>query len=187
MDATTWIVLILVVIVLVALLLAVAATRRKRTAKVRERFGPEFDRAVQQHGKPGKARDHLESVAERRDSLVIRSLDPASRERYQERWTQIQADFVDRPGESVDAADALVGDVMRERGYPVEDFDSRSELIATDHPEVVQHYRSAHDALRRHHEEGETATTEELRRAMVHYRELVLLLVEDGSEPKHRA
>jgi hypothetical protein len=180
MNATIWVVIAIVVIALAGLLLAIAATRRRRTAQVRERFGPEFDRAVQQHGTRGKARDHLESVAERRDALRIRALDPQVRDRYRKRWTDIQADFVDRPGESVDAADALVVDVMRERGYPVEDFESRSELVAADHPDVVQHYRSAHDALRRHRDDSESATTEELRRAMVHYRELVEILVEDG-------
>jgi hypothetical protein len=185
MDTATWIVIVLVVLALVVLVLAIAAARRKRTARVRDRFGPEYDRAVEEHGNRGKARDHLESVAERRDSLKIRALDPQSRERYQQRWAAIQTDFVDRPGESVDAADTLVSDVMRERGYPVEDFDSRSELVAADHPKVVQHYRSAHDALRRHHDDADSATTEELRRAMVHYRELVDLLVEDGKAPRH--
>lgn len=185
MDTTAWVVIALVVLVVLALVLAVVITRRRRTAKVRERFGPEFDRVAEQQG-AGKATAHLESVAQRRDSLPIRALDAASRERYRGRWAEIQADFVDRPGEAVEAADALVVDVMRERGYPVEDFESSSELVAADHPDVVQHYRSAHDALRRHRAESDMATTEELRRAMVHYRELVDILVEDGAGPGSR-
>jgi hypothetical protein len=187
MDTSTWIVIAVVVVALVVLLLAVAATRRKRTARVKERFGPEYERAVDRHGDERAARDHLESVAERRDTLTIRPLAKESRERYLQQWQAVQADFVDRPGEAVDAADRLVTDVMRERGYPGEDFSTRSELMSADHPEVVEQYRAAHDARRRHHDEGDTATTEELRRAMVHYRELVTLLVEDEGQGRHRS
>jgi hypothetical protein len=181
MDATAWIVIILIVVVLVVLALAISAARKRRTQAVQERFGPEYDRAVAEHGDRATARDHLETVAERRDALEIRPLDPEARERYLDRWQALQADFVDHPGEAVDGANTLVDEVMRDRGYPVdEEFSSRAELIAADHPRVVESYRAAHDARRRHREAGETATTEELRRAMVHYRELVVLLVEDG-------
>jgi hypothetical protein len=198
MDATAWIVIILIIVVLVVLALAIASARRRRTQAVQERFGPEYDRAVAEHGDRATARDHLETVAERRDALEIRPLDPEARERYLDRWQTLQAEFVDRPGQSVDAANTLVNEVMRDRGYPVdEEFSSRAELIAADHPRVVENYRAAHDARRRHREAGESATTEELRRAMVHYRELVVLRVEDGGdrtlaegdathEPRHR-
>jgi hypothetical protein len=187
MDSTTWIVIAVVVLALVVLALAVLAARRKRTAQVRDRFGPEYDRTVEERGSKSAARSHLEGVADRRDRLDIRPLEAQSRERYLERWQSVQADFVDHPGEAVDAADRLVTDVMTERGYPGDDFATRSELMSADHPEVVEQYRAAHDARRRHHDEGATATTEELRRAMVHYRQLVTLLVEDGDrEARHR-
>jgi hypothetical protein len=188
MDATTWLVIALVIVVLAVLGVAIAATRRRRTAQVRERFGPEYDRAVETRGGPAAARDHLEEVAERRNALELRPLPAEDRERYVGRWQEVQADFVDHPGRAVDAADVLVIEVMRGRGYPVDDFDSRSELLAADHPAIVENYRAAHDARRRHHEEGDTATTEELRRAMVHYRELFAELLDDGTHvPRHSA
>lgn len=187
MDATTWTLIGLVLLLVVLVALAVLASRRRRTQRVRERFGPEYDRAVAEHGSERAAREHLEHVAERRAQLRIRRLPAETRERYLARWQAIQADFVDHPGEAVDAADQLVTEVMTERGYPGDDVTTRTELMAADHPEVVEQYRAAHDARRRHHEEGATATTEELRRAMVHYRELVTLLVEeDDREPRHR-
>lgn len=189
MDATTvWIIIAVVVVALVVLGVVYWMSRRKRTNEVRQRFGPEYDRQVQERGNKRAAEAHLQEVAERRDQLTIRPLSESSRQLYLQRWQAVQADFVDRPGEAVDAADRLVTDVMSERGYPGTDFESRSELMAADHPEVVDQYRRANDARRRHHDSDDSATTEELRRAMVHYRELVTLLVEDqGREGSHRA
>ncbi|MFP5335971.1 MAG: hypothetical protein ACLGIV_11745 [Actinomycetes bacterium] len=184
MDTWVWLVVVVVLLVLVGL--ALAGARRRRTARVRERFGPEYDRAVTEHGGARAARQHLEDVAERRDAAQVRPLDPASRERYLARWQQVQADFVDHPGEAVDDADRLVAEVMTERGYPVDEGVSRAELVAADHPEVAEQLRAAQDARRRYHEEDGAATTEELRRAMVHYRELVTLLVDEGHEARHR-
>jgi hypothetical protein len=95
----------------------------------------------------------------------------------------VQSEFVDRPGPAVDEADALVNDVMRERGYPVDDFDTRAEMVAADHPHVVEDYRHATDARRRYLDAGDTASTEELRRAMVHYRSLFERLVGGEETP----
>lgn len=187
MDTTTWIILAVVVLLLVALVAWLVARNRRRARQVRDRFGPEYDRAVGEYGSEHKARQHLSEVAGQRDAAQIRPLEPAARERYLARWQQIQADFVDRPGDAVDAADAMVAEIMDERGYPGHDFTSRAELMAAEHPQVVEHYRAAHDARRRHHESREVATTEELRRAIQHYHELVTLLVEAGRQPEHRA
>jgi FtsZ-interacting cell division protein ZipA len=187
MSTTVWIVIAIIVIALIVLGVGIWFTRRQRTEKVRERFGPEYDRLSEEHGASG-ARDRLEEVAERRDKLDVRPLSPAAREGYLQRWQAVQTDFVDRPGDAVNDANDLVNDVMRDRGYPVDEgFDSQAELISADHPDVVEQYRAAHDARRRYLDSGDSATTEELRRAMVHYRSLVSMLVEDGdNEPRHR-
>ena len=186
MDTTTWIILVVVVLLAVAVVAWLVA-RNRQARQVRDRFGPEYDHAVDEYGSDRQARAHLSEVAERRDAAQVRPLEPAARERYLARWQQIQADFVDRPGEAVDAADAMVAEIMDERGYPGHDFTSRVELMAADHPEVAERYRAAHDARRRHHDSGDVATTEELRRAIQHYHELVTLLVEGGRRPGHRA
>ena len=186
MDATaTWIIVAVVVLALLALA-AVLLMRRRKDAKdgehMRERFGPEYDRQVRERGGERAARQHLHDVEERRSRFDVKPLSEESRSRYLARWQAVQTDFVDRPGKAVDDAARLVDDVMDERGYPGGNEDERSELMAADHPQVVEQYRAANDARRRHHTSGDQATTEELRRAMVHYRELVTLLVEDGRQ-----
>jgi hypothetical protein len=184
MSTSTWILIgIAIVILLIVVGLLVARQRKDKTEQLRERFGPEYDRAVEEQGRERDAQKHLADVAERRDSLDIRPLEPASRERYLRRWDVVQSEFVDRPGPAVDEADALVNDVMRERGYPVDDFDTRAEMVAADHPHVVEDYRHATDARRRYLDAGDTASTEELRRAMVHYRSLFERLV-GGNEAR---
>jgi hypothetical protein len=104
--------------------------------------------------------------------LNIRQLEPTARDRYTRRWEAVQTEFVDRPGHALDDADRLVTDVMRDRGYPVADFDERAELVASDHPQIVEHYRAAHAARRNHHGRPGAVGTEELRQAFVHYRAL---------------
>ena len=59
---------------------------------------------------------------------------------------------------------------MEARGYPVGDFEQRTADISVEHPQVVEHYRAAHQIALRN-ERGE-ASTEDLRQALVHYRAL---------------
>lgn len=180
MDATGWIFIIIAVVVLLIVIgLVVARQRRESATELRERFGPEYDRTVEERGSEKQARQHLSDVRERREELDIRPLEPAARDRYQQRWDVVQTEFVDRPGPAVDQADAIVTDVMRERGYPVDDFDTRADMMSADHPHVVEDYRQATDARRRYHDSGADASTEELRRAMVHYRSLFERLLGD--------
>jgi hypothetical protein len=102
--------------------------------------------------------------------LDLKELDPATRERHMQSWSQTQARFVDAPAEAVRDADRLVGQVMTDRGYPMDNFEQRSADISVDHPDVVENYRAAHAiSLASDHEQ---ATTEDLRQAMVHYRSL---------------
>ena len=163
-------VLVAVLVVLVVVL-AVLLLRSRRSQRLQEDFGPEYERAVEERGDRRRAEAELAERRERRARLDIRPLDPGARERYSERWQAAQRRFVDKPIEAVGEADALVAAVMSERGYPVSDeFDQRAADISVDHPVVVEHYRAAHEISLRT-TAGE-ASTEDLRQAMVHFRAL---------------
>jgi len=150
--------------------------RKKTTAELRDRFGTEYDRAVQQHGSERKAEAKLTDRAARVELLRIRELDSMERERYVSQWQAVQSRFVDYPKGTVTEADELVCSLMKARGYPVADFDQRAADISVDHPRVVENYRLAHDiALRVGSSE---VTTEDLRAAMINYRSLFDELVQ---------
>lgn len=180
----------IVVVVIVLLLLAAAAyffMQNQRRSKLHQRFGPEYDRQVEGAENRAQAERHLTEVARKRDELEIRELDDAQRAVFAEQWQVVQARFVDEPAAAVDGAESLVDDVLRTRGYPADDFDAQTDLVAADHPEVVQHYRDAHDAHERHRSTGQT-DTEDLRQAFVHYRALFDSLVgreEQSAMPRH--
>ncbi|MGH3672115.1 MAG: hypothetical protein ACRDSH_16025 [Pseudonocardiaceae bacterium] len=181
MNTVGWIVLVIVVLAVIALVVVIS--RRRSRASLQKQFGPEYDRQVEAQGSERDAARHLRDVADRRDRLDIRQLDGAARDRYTQRWQSVQTDFVDRPGHALDEADRLVTDVMHDRGYPVEDFSERAEMIAADHPQVVEHYRAAHAARQRRLQSNgdrpDTADTEEVRQAFVHYRALFEELVQE--------
>ncbi len=179
---TVVLLIIIGIIVLAAIAFAVWDMRRRRRARLQERFGPEYEREVRARGSASDAERHLSDVADRRDRLEIRHLDSAARDRYTRRWQAVQSEFVDRPGPALDDADRLVTDVMHDRGYPVEDFGERAELVAADHPQVVEHYRAAHAARQAHHGHSDNSDTEELRQAFVHYRALFDELVQPGKQ-----
>lgn len=163
----------LAVVVVLIIVVGVALYMRKRkntTAGLRNRFGPEYDRAVKQHGSERKAEAKLTDRETRVEMLKIRDLDPAERERYLAQWQTVQSRFVDYPKGAVTEADELVCSLMQTRGYPVADFDQRAADISVDHPRVVENYRSAH-AVALQLGKGE-ASTEDLRTAMIHYRSL---------------
>jgi hypothetical protein len=173
MDTVIVVAIIIGIVVLAAVvLLSAGISRRRHRAHLRQRFGPEYERAVQARGSERDAERHLSDVANRRDQLDIRQLEPASRDLYTRRWEAVQAEFVDRPGHALDEADRLVTDVMRDRGYPVEEFSERTELVAADHPQVVEHYRAAHAVRYADHGHGGGSDTEDMRQAFVHYRAL---------------
>ena len=174
---TALILIVLVVLALIALGALFAAKRRKQRAGLQERFGPEYDRAVDEHGNRREAEHRLAEVASARDKAEIRDLDPQERAAYTQRWTDVQGAFVDDPVRATGEADQLVGEVMRDRGYPLDqlgDAGDAGDLVAADqHPELAAHYRSAHEIGQR----ASDATTEELRQAFVHYRALFLDLL----------
>lgn len=190
MDTKTIVILVIVVAVIVVALVMLASARRRRQAEQREelrtRFGPEFDRAVEEQGSERKAQSKLAGVAKTRDKLEIRQLDAAERDRYETDWMSVQAAFVDAPDAAVRDADRLVGAVMRDRGYPVDDFDTKADMVAADHPTIAQNYRAAH-AIRRRTDDGTGHNTDDLRQAFVHYRALFAELLADDTAGRHGA
>jgi hypothetical protein len=172
--------------ILIAVIVAVAViavisfvlARKRRSQQLRERFGPEYDRVVKKEGEVRRAEGVLEMRAKRREKFEIRPLSSANRADFAERWRVVQSQFVDDPKGSVSRADQLVSELMAALGYPMADFEQRVEDISVDHPIVVQNYRAAHD-IALQHSRGQ-ASTEDLRRAMVHYRSLFEELLSDS-------
>lgn len=169
MPEWVWVVIVVAVLVILALGVWVVMSRQRRE-HLRGRFGPEYDRAVSEHGSRRGAEAELARREEQRERLDIVALSPEARERHLESWRGVQTRFVDEPSQSVTEADRLVTDVMRERGYPMDEFDQRVADVSVDHPEVVEHYRAAHSIHLAN--EGGEASTEDLRQAVVHYRAL---------------
>lgn len=176
MDKTT--IIIIAVVLAVLVVAGFFLMRRRRTEELQSRFGPEYDRALKETGDKSKAETELQRREKRVEKLSIRPVDPAQRERFSAEWQRVQAEFVDNPENSVRDADILLQEVMRTRGYPVENFDQVAADVSVDHPTVVQHFRTAHDIARRH-SKGE-GNTEDLRNAMINYRALFEELVADS-------
>jgi len=170
-----------VVIIVIAALIVIGASvwffaRRRRSQQLRTHFGPEYDHAVRQLGSQTKAEDALAARQKRMERIPIHPLTPQVRDRFASRWHDVQARFVDDPAGAIRDADALVNEAMQARGYPMGEFEQRAENLSVDHPKVVRNYRAAHAiAVRR--ERGE-ATTEDLRHALVYYRDLFEELLE---------
>jgi hypothetical protein len=183
MDTWVWIVIGAIVVLVVAVVAAYVVRQQRRRAQLQETFGPEYERAVAREGDVRAGESDLIARRERRDKLDIRPLSPSSRDEYARSWEQTQARFVDDPADALRQADTLIIAVMQERGYPMDDFEQRADDISVDHPDVVQHYRSAHDVSTRvgDHRDMSTASsvsTEDMRQGFVHYRALFQQLLE---------
>jgi hypothetical protein len=165
--STGIIVAVIVVIIVVAAVAVVTQTRRRR---LRERFGPEYDRAVEDNTSRRKAESELTQRERRVKGLDIRPLNPVTRAKYIDQWTGIQEQFVDRPQEAVADAQLMVSTVMTERGYPTEDDGQVLADLSVEHAQTLDHYRAA-SAISDQGASG-AATTEDLRQAMIHYRVL---------------
>jgi hypothetical protein len=178
-----WVVIVVALVVVLALLLAAVRQRsaRRRTEHLQGQFGPEYDRVVEGSDDRGQAEAELAARQDRHEQFELRSLSSSARERYVESWRAAQAQFVDDPRTAVASADSMIQSVMRERGYPVEDFDQRVSDLSVDHPDVVEHYREGHRLAERSALGDDS--TEDLRNAMQHYRALFEELVDsNGSE-----
>jgi FtsZ-interacting cell division protein ZipA len=179
METWVWIVIAAAVVVAIVLLALWAANRKRRTTQLREGFGPEYDRTVEETGSRRKAESELTGREKRREELDIRPLAPGARDRFADRWRTVQERFVDDPDGALREAHELVVLVMAERGYPTDDFEQRAADVSVDHPHVVENYRAAHAISQR-----DDADTEEQRQAMKHYRSLFDELLE--AEPANR-
>jgi len=178
---------VVVVIVVVALLVIAGAILlpRMRSRRLQQQFGPEYGRTVDATGDRREAERDLAEREQRRSELQIRELDPGARNAFAQRWRSTQERFVDAPDQAVGDADGLVQEVMRERGYPVGDFDQQARDVSVDHAGVVSEYHAAHD-ISVLSGRGQ-ASTEQLREAMVHYRTLFAELLEGGDGASGRA
>ena len=172
METWEWIVLGACAAVLLVLALTFVRIRRRR-AHLKDRFGPEYDRAVSSNG-TGTAEKRLHEAEREQEELAIRALPNAARERYLDEWRQAEARFVSDPGDAARAAERLVERVLDERGYPVDDDEQRLALVAVDHPDVIERYRHGRAVIERDGSER----TEELRRAMVDFRSVLEELLE---------
>jgi hypothetical protein len=179
LEMTSQLLIVLGFIVVVAIAVAVwFYLQKRRSGELRQHFGPEYDRTVQQYGERGTAEKALEEREKRVELLKLHPLTDAERVRFSDQWRSIQARFVDDPAGAADQADRIIGEVMQERGYPVTDFEQRAADVSVEHPDVVNNYRAAHTiALRAR--KGE-ATTDELRAALIHYRALFQELLESA-------
>jgi hypothetical protein len=170
--------IIAVVVVVVVGIVVMQVLRKRRTNRLRAQFGgAEYSRAVKEGGSQRRAEAVLDKRADRVEAFHIRPLAAADRARFIESWGRVQARFVDGPGGAVTDADQLLGDVMSTRGYPVSDFEQRAADISVDHPLVIENYRAAHQTALRQLQ-GQ-ASTEDLRKAMIHFRTLFDELVNE--------
>jgi hypothetical protein len=154
---------------------AIYAVQNRRIRKLQERFGKEYERVLEETGNRSAAEIKLRHRQRRIQKLDVHSLDDGERTRFQDEWRDIQAQFVDNPSLALTEADRLVGEVMAAEGYPMREFAGRTAGISVDHPAVCEEYREGHDIATRN-VQGR-ATTEDLRKAMIHYRTLFEELV----------
>jgi hypothetical protein len=184
MDTWIWILIAAVVIIIVGGLFLVAMQQRRRQ-QLREGFGSEYDRVVADAPSKREAETELLERQKRHEELELRPLGEEDRRRYLRDWDAVQARFVDDPAGAIGEADDLIQQVMRDRGYPVDDFEQRADDLSVEHPEVVSNYRSGH-AIARSHARGD-AGTEDLRQGLVHYRALFEDLIESGAGDRAEA
>jgi hypothetical protein len=163
------------VLVLVLLLAAIGLVRWSRRRELRRRFGPEHDHAVASAGSRRAAESELAARQRRVHHYHLRELDRDERRDLGARWRAVQVDFVDHPAQAVEGADRLVVEVMRLRGYPAGDFDQRLADASVSYPEMAADYRDAR-AIAERSRQG-AASTEQMRHAMVLYRNLFAALL----------
>jgi hypothetical protein len=174
MPGWVWALIAVVAIIVVALVVW-QALKTRRTRTLQDRFGPEYDRTLERADDKREGEADLAARVKRREELEIRPLSSAARDRYLEQWQRVQARFVDDPRGAVQESDSLIQAVMRERGYPVDDFEQRAADVSVDHPQVVENYRAGHRL-------AGSDDTEQQRQAMVHYRALFDELLEDSAD-----
>jgi len=174
MTDTTWILIALLAAVVV-LVAALALWRWSRSRALRRQFGPEYDHTLETAGKRSVAERELLERRHRVEKLNLRDLSDEQRREFGDRWRRLQVDFVDRPREAVEDADKLVTAVMMARGYPKGDFEQRLADASVEHGKIAPDYREARQIAER--SRRGLASTEELRRSLVCYRNLFQALL----------
>lgn len=179
MNSTYMAITVVLVLVIIGAILGLVLARRRRSERLHDQLGPEYDRTVQAMGGEKKAQTELEERRKHVEALDIRPLSLSERERYLADWTAVQSKFVDEPGQAIVDADRLIMQVMQTRAYPVSDFEQRAADISVNYPALVSNFRAAREIAVKN--EQQQANTEELRQAMIHYRSLFEELL--GTEP----
>jgi hypothetical protein len=177
--ANVQVIALIAAVILAVVAIVFLAQRRAHTVHLEREFGPEYRRLVHELGSERAARHELEQRKKRVARLPIRDLDREDAERFRREWVQTQSQFVDDPNAAIARANVLVKEVMAARGYPMSDFEARAADLSVDHAKFIGSYRAAHEIAMK--SADGSANTEELRGAMVHYRELFLDLLGDGA------
>jgi hypothetical protein len=166
----TWIWVVIAIAVVVVIGFVAVEARKRSSAGLRNRFGPEYDRAVDNSDDRHAAEAGLRERERERAQFDIKPLPEADRLRFADEWRDLQELFVDQPAEAAAGADVLITRVMEAQGYPMKDFDAQAELVSVDHPNTVENYRFAHAVQQR--SGAQQASTEDLREALLRYRSL---------------
>ena len=176
-NSTTMLVLVVIGVLVVLGLIGAIVSRMQRTRRLQERFGPEYDRTINEVGDKRQAERELENRLEHVRKLDIRPLSADEMDRFTSEWQVTQAEFVDAPLAALRKADQLLSEVMKTRGYPMEDFEQGVADISVDFPDLVVDYRGLHLIATKGNQED--VTTEEMRKAMLHARALFEKLVKN--------
>jgi hypothetical protein len=182
MPIWEWILIAASVAIVVAAVIVIASfvSSRKKSERLKRHYGSEYERLVSETGGQKAAEKELIARERKHHELDIVPLTPSALTDFATRWHQVQTGFVDNPATAVGVADRLVTEVMRERGYPVDDFDQRASDISVDHPQIVENYRTAH-GIHVSQQQGDVST-EQQREAFVHYRALFEKLLETTTD-----
>ena len=178
MSTVTIAVIVAAVVVVAVLAIGVTAVRRRR--RLQQRFGPEYDRLAGERDSKRKAESELTGRERRVDGLDIQPLTESARAGYARQWAGIQEQFVDTPENAVASSQLLVVAVMTELGYPAEDPDQILADLSVEHAATLGHFRAAEETSRK--AAAGTASTEDLRLAMIDYRALFRDLVGEPGE-----
>lgn len=184
--ASNGLLIVAVIVVIAIVAIALVYSRRRRSAGLRDQFGPEYDRAVHDYGDQSRAESVLEARRARVENLHLHVVSNEERSHFVDAWRVLEARFVDDPRGAVADADRLIGEVMQARGFPSTDYEQRVTDLSATYPQLVDDYRTTHEiVLRSQHNEN---TTEDLRQAMKSFRALFGELVgTKDAEPRRAA
>jgi hypothetical protein len=162
---------VIALIILILIVVVVPGAYEKRRRRLQERFGPEYDRVVGERRNRRTAEAELAARERRIRKLRLTDLAADARDKYRLQWTEVQERFVDDPAGAIGEAEALLATVMRERGYPAAEYQQTLADLSVAYARTLDHFRSAHEVSVR--ATAGSVATEELRIALLQYRELL--------------